>query len=64
MSKPEWEMVAENCDRLLITGGWIYRTWETPQHPDCTIGWQAPWQAPQRVQLCAVFVPKREGGEP
>jgi len=57
---PEWEMVADDCDRLLIPGGWIYRTWEVRAHPDCTIGWKSP----QRVQLCVVFVPRQEGGEP
>jgi hypothetical protein len=56
----EWKLIVDDCDRISVPGGWIYRTWETRPHPDCTIGWKAP----QRVQLCAVFVPRPEGWEP
>jgi len=48
--------IGDQCDRFVVPGGWIYRTWMLAPHSNPAVN------ATVRVQMQAVFVPDPEKG--
>ena len=53
ITRAEWEVVNATTHRLLVPGGWIYRTWVEDSR-----GW------PVDTTVSVVFVARPEGWEP
>jgi len=53
ITRAEWEAVNATTHRLLVPGGWIYRTWVEDSR-----GW------PVDTTVSVVFVARPEGWEP